>query len=175
MGDFRPVDGTGVIAAFVGIPSSSMNGGDKVGFFRKADIDALLAKGDVEGLIRALESERDYKVRRDAAVALGATGDARAVEPLIQALKDQSWWVRSEAASALGELADSRAVQPLGILALKDEDPHVRDPAVRALGTIGDERALVFLTQALTDEDRAVQWTAAAALDEMGYGHFTIL
>lgn len=120
-----------------------------MGFFRKPDIDALLAKGDLEGLIRALESERDSEVRRDVAVALGATGDAKAAEPLIQALKDQSWRVRSEAASALGELADSRAVEPLGILALKDEEPDVRETAV--------------------------QFTVAAALDEMGYGHLVIL
>jgi len=139
--------------------------------FRKPDIDALLAKRDVEGLIKALKYKRDSEVRKGAAVALGAIGDARVLEPLIQALKDESWWVRLEAASALGELADSRAVEPLSILAMKDEDPHVRDTAVRALGKIGDEKGLVALTQALKDEDDSVRWTAACALDETGYGH----
>lgn len=39
--------------------------------------------------------------------------EARAVEPLIQALKDKSSFVRRNAAEALGDIGDKRAVEPL--------------------------------------------------------------
>ncbi len=59
--------------------------------------------------------------------------DTRAVEPLIQALKDNNSYVRCCAALALGEIKDKRAVEPL-ILALKDNNSYVREDAALALG-----------------------------------------
>ena len=56
-----------------------------------------------------------------AAFVLGKLGDARAVEPLIVALKDEDMNIRFTATLALGQLADTRAVEPL-IAALKDND-----------------------------------------------------
>ncbi|MHA1210216.1 MAG: HEAT repeat domain-containing protein [Candidatus Freyarchaeota archaeon] len=47
----------------------------------------------VERLIRALRDENRY-VRWGAAGALGELGDARAVQPLVEALKDEDWNVR---------------------------------------------------------------------------------
>lgn len=53
-------------------------------------------------------------VRISAARTLGKIGDARAVEPLIQALKEDSdWSVRHEAVEALGEIGDAREIEPL--------------------------------------------------------------
>ena len=71
-------------------------------------------------------------VRRLAAGALGELGDARAVEPLIAALKDESEVVRWSAARTLGELGNARAVEPLKEL-LGDEDAAVRTAAAEAL------------------------------------------
>lgn len=51
---------------------------------------------------------------------LGEIGDPRAVDPLIEALKDEYSRVRSSAARALGEIGDPKAVDPL-TEALKDE------------------------------------------------------
>lgn len=62
-------------------------------------------------------------------------GDARAVEPLIQALKYEERSVRGGAARALGEIGDARAVEPL-IQALEDEDRLVRTSAKFALEKI---------------------------------------
>jgi HEAT repeat protein len=59
-----------------------------MGFFGP-NIKKMKANKDIEGLIEALE-HKDLAVRRCAAEALGKIGDARAVEPLIRALKGQS-------------------------------------------------------------------------------------
>ena len=44
---------------------------------------------------------------------LGASGDSRAVEPLIRALGDQDKGARRADDNALGDLGDARAVEPL--------------------------------------------------------------
>ena len=64
-------------------------------------------------------------------MALGEIGDSRAIEPLIQALKDKDKYIREWAADALGEIGNERAVEPL-IEALKDEYSSVRWNAVWA-------------------------------------------
>jgi HEAT repeat protein len=90
--------------------------------FFKTKVEKLEEKKDVEGLINALK-DKNWLVRKDAAVALGEIGDERAVEPLIQALKDESEWVPEKAAFALGKIGDKRAVEPL-IRALGHEELH---------------------------------------------------
>ena len=52
-------------------------------------------------------------------------GDERAVEPLIEVLKDEDGHIRSGAAWALGKIRDKRAEEPL-VEALKDENEGVR-------------------------------------------------
>ena len=74
-------------------------------------------------------------VRWNAAEALGQIGDARAVVPLIDALKDGNPEVRCSAATALGNLGDERTVIPL-ISVLMDNDFVVRERAAEALGKI---------------------------------------
>src|SRR5258708_6175166 len=61
----------------------------------------------------------DSMARMNAADGLGDINGPRAVEALIEALKDVEPDVRSSAAKALGELKDLRAVEPLGT-ALRD-------------------------------------------------------
>jgi HEAT repeat protein len=74
-------------------------------------------------------------VRVKAAWALGLKGDQRAVEPLIQALKDSSADLRETAAWALGLRGDKRAMKPLSE-ALKDQNKEVRAKASWALGML---------------------------------------
>jgi HEAT repeat protein len=68
----------------------------------------------VEPLIQALLKDTD-PVQVKAAESLGYLRDERAVEPLIQALKDEKRYhsVRWKAARALGEIGDKRAIEPL--------------------------------------------------------------
>lgn len=126
----------------------------------KPNIEKLTQKRDVEGLIKALK-DKDETVRWRAAWALGEIGDARAVEPLIQALKDKG--VRGNAAEALGKIKDTKAVEPL-IQALKD----IGVEAAEALINIGDERAVDPLIQYLKGADEAYRWRAQRLFEGMG-------
>jgi len=160
--------------------------------FLKPNIGKMKANGDVEGLIEALE-HRDWRIRWDAAVALWEIGDARAVEPLIQAMKDV-YFVESNfqdekririagvdpylayvgqgivcigwiALPALVKIGEP-AVGPL-IQALGDEIEFVRVLAARALGEIGDARAVEPLTKSLKDKERDVRGAAKEALERL--------
>lgn len=73
-----------------------------------------------------------------AAQALRMLKDPRAVEPLIETLKDAYPGVRGAAALALGLLKDPRAVGPL-IETLKDEEGLVRAAAAWALRRMDPE------------------------------------
>jgi HEAT repeat protein len=57
-------------------------------FWLKPNIKRMESRKDVRGLIKALKYKRDSFVRTEAARALGAIGDARAVEALTHALRD---------------------------------------------------------------------------------------
>jgi len=166
---------------------------DENRYVREEAAMALGEIGDkraVEPLINALKDE-DSDVRMEAAEALDQMGwkpgyvtekayylvakkewdeavklGEPAVEPLINALKDEASSVRWEAAGALGKIGEP-AVEPL-INALKDEDSSVRWGAAEALGEIGDERAVEPLINALKDEDSDVRWKAAEALVKIG-------
>jgi HEAT repeat protein len=70
--------------------------------FGPTNVDGLKARGDAPGLIKALEYQKLWRVRRDAAAALGQMGDADAVGPLIAGLKDDNPSVRRAALAALG-------------------------------------------------------------------------
>src|SRR2546421_6722004 len=94
----------------------------------------------IDALIAALR-EGDARAAR----ALGWTGDAQAVQPLMTALDDEG--VKEEAARALGRLGDPRAVKRLRGL-LRDRSAQVRKAAADALGEIGDPRAVDPLLKA---------------------------
>jgi len=60
---------------------------------------------DVERLIYNLANSEDFRVRTQAALALGASKNERAVTPLCSALADLNTTVRAASAAALGRLA----------------------------------------------------------------------
>ena len=63
------------------------------------------AAGDrVARLANQLADAEDFRVRTQAALALGASGDKRALEPLCEALDDSNTTVRAASAAALGKL-----------------------------------------------------------------------
>ena len=66
--------------------------------------------GAVGPLAEALREDKDSDVRLIAAVALGELRDVRAVEPLIEALKDTDPGVRQNAVEALGSELFSNVV-----------------------------------------------------------------
>jgi HEAT repeat protein len=124
---------------------------------RNSAADALARIGEpaVEPLIAALKDE-STQVRDTAVVALGKTGDARAMEPLIAALKAESV-LRPLAYDALVEIGKhTSVVEPL-IAALKDQDQDIRLVAIRALGEIGDARAVEPLNAIVSAELDAIR------------------
>jgi len=137
--------------------------------FGPPDVKNLKEKGNIKGLIKAMGYTKPvgWKVRNDAAKALGEIGDKRAVKPLVVALKDKDKDMRSSAAKVLGQIGDARAVEPL-IAGLKDKDSVVRNASARALGQIGDARAVVPLIAALKDTDSYMRNASARALGQIG-------
>lgn len=111
--------------------------------------------GAVPTLIEAL-NDGDADVRANAARALGASKDARSVEPLIKLLNDKNERVQVGAVRALAAINDRRAVEPLlalsNMLMAVDSGPHLPSinlllEIVTAFGVIKDERALPSLRQ----------------------------
>lgn len=60
--------------------------------------------GDVDRLVNNLLRGSDFRIRTQAALALGASKTGRAIEPLCSALNDPNTTVRAAAAAALGKL-----------------------------------------------------------------------
>lgn len=146
--------------------------------------------------IAALQDE-DWAVREEAAGALGALKDARAVLPLVQILADPDRSVRTAAiasltaigspsvvpvggclqhtnlnvqeaaASILSSIADARVFDGL-IAAVGSADWVVRMHAAKALGRIRDPRAVAALLPLLQDKVKAVREDVVAALARIG-------
>jgi len=121
---------------------------------------------NIDDVIKQLNS-KDSEERRQAASALGRTGNSKAIEPLIKALEDKDKDVRMHAAEALGSIRDQKAISAL-IKALEDKDKDVIRYAARALGEISlgieDKRAVEPLILLLKDTDDLVRRIAAISL-----------
>ena len=89
----------------------------------------------VHELSRTLVHSQQEKERIAAAVSLARLGDARAIKPLVQALRDPQRMVRAMAAMALGHLADDSALPALQ-RATQDSDDMVRKRALEAISSI---------------------------------------
>lgn len=151
------------------------------------DVDDLEAKSDISRLIKALKYREYYDytfdeyqnidnaglvdkctdIRKKAAKALGKFSDARAVEPLIDALGDKFSWVRKAAAEVLGKIGDPRAVKPLAALLL-DEDGDVREVARNSLKKFGSPAIEHFITL-MKDKNWRVREASAIELGRMRY------
>ena len=86
-----------------------------------------------------------------------------AIQPLLNALKDENRDVRRNAAQALGNFKDTAALAAL-LAALKDDDSETRSNATDALGILKNHDALPALIDALKDEVDFVRSSAADAL-----------
>jgi hypothetical protein len=86
-----------------------------------------LAQTKTVQLAQQLKSSDDYRVRTQAALALGASGDAAAVKPLCDALGDSSASVKTAAAAALAKLG-----KPAGLPCLQKAESKETTSAVRA-------------------------------------------
>lgn len=101
--------------------------------------------------LRQLKS-KNPETRKRAVKKLGKSGNAKAVEPLIDALKDNDHYGSEDAATILGKISDGRAVEPL-IDALEAKS-NVRENAILALDellTLGllneSQKATLFIAK----------------------------
>lgn len=105
----------------------------------------------------------DAPIRRNAAMALGYTGQVAAVEPLSCLLTDTDTEVRRSALNALGDLGhpvSAAIITPL----LTDASEEVRWSAVLLLGNLEEPSAHLALLDALEDPSAEVVSLAAGAL-----------
>ena len=103
--------------------------------------DLFKERKDAERLIKVLETEKYWFARKKAAEVLGNMRNAKAVEPLITALKDEDGDVKWKAVVALGEIGDKKAIDSLNNL-LRDEDNDlIRGAAKEALEKIKADKS----------------------------------
>jgi hypothetical protein len=122
-------------------------------------------KAAVALLIEALH-DLAPDVRSSAALALGASGDPRALEPLVQRLlqRDELPIVRRSAAEGLDYLQDRRATPSLQrVLEPPQEDPEVRLFAARALIHLADPQTVEAFQRVLRDQQAPTRLRKAAA------------
>lgn len=160
--------------------------------FGPPDVEKLVARGKIEGLVQAARYKRDPAVAKAAQDALTGLLDdliqrletnnlrqlaiARdglrvigppAVERLIFVLRHGHVHRREDAAYALGEMGDPAAIAPLAH-ALDHPDPLLRMIAATALGKIGDPRAVDPLRGRLADPNGQVSRAVRKSLVQLG-------
>lgn len=117
----------------------------------------------LEILFKQLESHNKY-TRRNVAKALCETRDARVLEPLLTAIKDDKTGIQEVAIPELGKFENRVAIDFL-IELLKNENEQMRYYAARGLRHSESKRATDALLRALKDEYWNVRW---CAIEEMG-------
>jgi len=126
----------------------------------------LMIMDHVEELIGKLNSP-DADVRREAALELGETRDARAVLPLIDVLRAASAWNSwTPIRDALVEIGEPSVLPVIALL--KEGNRDARMEAARVLGKIKDVRAVEPLIAALKYDDFIVRTYASDGLLRIG-------
>ncbi len=117
--------------------------------------------GNVRAIAPLIGLLGNAEVNQAAAEALLAFGE-KAVDPLIDTLKNGNGEARQGAAFALGEIRDKRAVEPLVLVMQTDEVYAVRTAAATALGNLKDARAVWVLVATLQMRDETTPERQAA-------------
>ena len=129
-----------------------------------------LAQSDprMKFLLKRLESASDPRGRAQAALILGASQDAFAVEPLCKALSDGEPIVRSAAAKALGELGEVSAIDCLkDASAEKHPDARLAIQTARAtLQKLKDVKPVIYVLLDSVVDERSDKDPATAKLAE---------
>lgn len=103
---------------------------------------SVQADGKTGANIEQLRNNDDYRVRTQAALALGASGDDLAVPPLCDAVgRDGNVAVKVAAAAALGKLGKPAALPCLTAASDKESVPAVKAQIARALATLREAAA----------------------------------
>lgn len=87
-------------------------------------------------LIEQLKNAEDYRVRTQAALALGTSSDNAAVKPLCDALGDSNVSVKVASAAALGKLGKPAGVPCLQKAEAKESTPAVKTQIQKSIATL---------------------------------------
>lgn len=98
---------------------------------------ALVSSADPRTTVLAgqLKSD-DYRVRTQAALALGSSGDEAAIKPLCDALADENASVKTAAAAALGKLTKAASLKCLETAIAKETVPAVKTTMQKSIDTL---------------------------------------
>lgn len=95
-----------------------------------------VAQRSVPELADRLRKASDFRVRVQAALALGASKEADAVTPLCDGLEDTNATVRSAAAAALGKLGKKEGIPCLEKREKGESNPSVKSQITRSISQI---------------------------------------
>jgi len=157
---------------------------DEDGLVRMCAIQALADIGDslaVEPLIQSMNStagfpvvlgelsgDYQWEIRERAAKALGKIKDQRAVQALIEILKDEDAdMMLGTIFKSLVQQGDRRGIEVVASY-LKDPNISTRRKASRAFVYSVDVAAIDYITDALVDEDSTVKCNAIEAIGNIG-------
>jgi len=133
--------------------------------------NSMPGTGRIYHLINEAMDERNTRNRIGAIIALGETGDPRAVRSLVNCCSDMDPEIRRHATDALHKLRSGRAVDAL-IERLKDkcEQPVTRQHAADALATIRSFSAIDGLKDRSLDldEEPAIRSYIVEVMDRTG-------
>jgi HEAT repeat protein len=132
-------------------------------------ISATLGYSQLTNVADNLAKLKDKReaVRMAAVKALGRSADERAIEPLIEVMKqDEDAFVRTEATLALGNFKDLRAINAL-IAALTTADGNVTEAANQALKNLGPN-AMPPMIEALASHDSRLTGNLIDAFELIG-------
>jgi len=103
--------------------------------------DSVFALGEIRAineLVAALKQHPDFKVRRDALIALEKLPGEKAIDYLVIALSDKNWFLRWYAANELGHRRSKQAEQAL-LNVISETDIDVRMKIIESLGKIAGQ------------------------------------
>lgn len=98
-------------------------------------VHAASAESKTAELAKQLKSD-DYRVRTQAALALGSTGDEAAIKPLCDALSDTNASVKTAAAAALGKLTKPASLKCLEAAITKESVPAIKSTMQKSIDTL---------------------------------------
>lgn len=128
-----------------------------------------------------------FDARKIAATRLGESKDARALGPLLGALKDESWSIQASAISGLGHLyldVPQLQIEKAQIIAailpfLTTSEPGLMINTIRTLGWLKAQEAVDAISTCLDHADSDVRGEAVKTLGSLGnrsvVPHFTAL
>lgn len=135
-------------------------------------IKVLRQKNDIQSIeifINALE-DKQWKIRRHAALSLGKLKAENAVTKLIHMLKDKDWRIRRASCDALSKMNKSE-LSPILLQVADDKDWRVRRGALRALEAKHDPENIEKIINKLHDKDWRVRILSAELLGSYSQPH----